>query len=89
MKAQHHDVMFRAGGDHRIQRVGADERGVAVQHDRVAAKAVQRGAGLGHSMGGAQLFGLLHAGDAVVKGLRRACHLIAAMSGDDNGAVRV
>jgi hypothetical protein len=67
LEAEHHDGGAGAAGlEHGVEGLGADEGGVAVEHDGVAGEAVERRGGLEHGVAGAELFRLVGDADVLV-----------------------
>ena len=89
VKAQNHDRMAGAGLQQAVQRFGAHEGRVAIEHDGIAGHVRQKRGGLLHRMAGAALFGLQHDLRLGIKGLRGFAHGLGPMSGDNDGAVGI
>jgi hypothetical protein len=77
-----------AGLLHRLERLGADEGRVAVEDDRVAARALERRGGGEDGMGGALLLGLHGDGDGLVDLARGLGHGFGSVAHDEHGALR-
>ena len=90
LETQNHQIgAIGAGGKHPGDRVFGDERGIAIEHHRIAIKAFQRGARLGGGMGGAFLLGLDDNLGPVVEIRGRLRDQIGAVTGHDHDPVGI
>ncbi len=86
LEPEHDDVRLRV--QHRAERLGPDQRRVAVKHDHAPLEAFERGQGLHHRMAGPVLLLLDHHLDAFVEGLRGAGHRLGPVARDDHRPLR-
>ena len=89
LEAEHDDGgAAGAGVEHGLERLGADQRRVAVEDDDVALEAVERRGGLQHGVAGAELLGLDDDAEVVVDGAAGGGDRLGAVAGDERRCAR-